>query len=140
MNYTRILLLLILSLNSFNLVAQKRKQFKEKSMITNKNMTITVEGDYKHYNRNMTKKRYILVYVKKSDNLLLGNKCAEDVTKGFGFQYVIVPPNQQMKGSRFFFHNFWAKFKLFFKNGPFWGGRVRKLLKKCKKMTNDYVG
>lgn len=120
--------------------AQKKpRSFKEKSLITDKEVTITVSGDYRDFNRPMEREIYVQVYRRSADGLLLGNACAEDVRKKYHMQYAIVPYNHPVSGSQYFFHNFFANIKLFFKNGLFWKSRMRKKIKKCQERTADFV-
>ena len=117
----------------------QHKKIKERSLVTNKELTITVTGDYKDALRTPTRKKYISVYKRDSYKLLLGNPCAEEKMRECGLKYVVVPRNHPMSASRYFFHNFWANTKLFFKNGPFWKSRLRKKVEKCRQQTHDYV-
>jgi hypothetical protein len=136
MKYT--LLFFILLTNAFTSYAQI-KRIKEKSMVTNKNMTVTIVGEQKKDFQTPTRTRYTSLYRRDAKKLLLGNPCAEDVMASYGFRYEIVPKNHDMSGSRYFFHNFFADIKLFFNNGPFWKARAQKKIEKCRRATGDFV-
>ncbi|MDX2304018.1 MAG: hypothetical protein NW226_14525 [Microscillaceae bacterium] len=120
-------------------VSAQHKVIKERSLVTNKELTITVTGDYKDAIRTPTRKNYISLYKRDANKLLLGNPCAEEKMRELGFKYVVVPRNFQMSGSRYFFHNMWANTKLFFRNGPFWKSRLRNKVEKCRQQTHDFV-
>jgi hypothetical protein len=67
-------------------------------------------------------------YIVRSDSkgTLTGNKCFEEVTNKFGFEYLIVPEKMPPNKNGFsrFMHNFGVKTVLFFKNGPGWQIRL----------------
>ncbi len=73
--------------------------------------------------------------------LLIGNRCFEEVTNKMGFVYHIQTKSQsnQMSETRRLLHNFGVKFKLFFKNGPFWKFKLKKKRKECKQITGDFT-
>lgn len=75
-------------------------------------------------------------------DLLLGNKCMEDLTTDMGFEYVV-----QVKGKHGYkseierlAHNLTAKIGIMFRNGPFWKFKLKKKRKECREKTGDYVG
>jgi len=88
------------------------------------------------------KKKLIQIIKPDTKGILYGNRCFEEVTNEMGFEYVVQPPGQP--GNRTpvgrFFHNFGAKFKLFFKAGPTWKSKVKKKVKECRELSGDYVG
>ncbi len=118
--------------------AQTRK-LRERSMVTGKNMTLTIEGNYKEATKIPLKKQLIFLYKRDSKGLSLGNVCAEQTMEMYGFQYEIVPERHEISRARYFFHNMWADVKLFFNNGPFWKARAQKIIDKCRQMSGDYV-
>jgi hypothetical protein len=83
-------------------------------------------------------------YIVRSDSkgTLTGNKCFEEVTNKFGFEYLIVPEKMPPNKNGFsrFMHNFGVKTVLFFKNGPGWQIRLNKKYKKCRYQYGDFVG
>ena len=83
-------------------------------------------------------------YIIRSDSkgTLTGNKCFEEVTKKFGFEYLIVPENMPPNKNGFsrFMHNLGVKTVLFFKNGPGWQIRLNKKYKRCRYGYGDFVG
>ena len=85
-------------------------------------------------------KRYIIR--SETQGTLIGNKCFEEVTEKFGFEYLIVPENMPPKPKKFsrFMHNFGVKTVLFFKNGPGWQMRLKKKYNQCRYQYGDYVG
>jgi hypothetical protein len=118
--------------------AQVRK-LKETSMVTGKNMTITIEGNYKDITKTPMKTQGIFLYRRDSQGLSLGNICAEQVMESYGFRYDIVPERHDISRRRYFLHNTWANIKLFFNNGPFWKARMQKQIDKCRQLSGDYV-
>ena len=84
--------------------------------------------------------RYIVK--KKTNGLLMGNKCATDVTHRMGFEYVVLAKGQP--GYKNVFDRFWGnlgvKALLFFTRGPWWKLTVKKRIKRCKYQTGDYTG
>ena len=83
-------------------------------------------------------------YIVRSDskNTLSGNKCFEEATHKFGFEYLIVPEKMPPNRNGFsrFIHNFGVKTVLFFKNGPGWQIRLNKKYKQCRYGYGDFVG
>jgi hypothetical protein len=83
-------------------------------------------------------------YIIKSDskNTLKGNDCFEEVTRKYGFEYLIVPedlpPNRN--GFKRWMHNFGVKFILFFRNGPGWQLRLKRKYRDCKYRYGDFTG
>ena len=88
------------------------------------------------------KKTYRYLIKSDSKNTLKGNKCFEEVTRKFGFEYLITPPNlpPNQSGFKRWTHNFGVKFILFFRNGPGWQIRMKKKYKECKYRYGDFVG
>jgi hypothetical protein len=96
--------------------------------------------DAKKQGKKKKKKRYIIR--SETQGTLIGNKCFEEVTEKFGFEYLIVPENMPPKPKKFSrsLHNFGIKTVLFFKNGPGWQIRLKKKYKQCRYQYGDYVG
>lgn len=94
--------------------------------------------------RKLGPKKTTFYFIIKSDskNTLKGNKCFEEVTHKFGFEYLIapqdLPPNTN--GFKRWTHNFGVKFILFFRNGPGWQLRLQKRYNECKYRYGDFVG
>jgi hypothetical protein len=88
------------------------------------------------------KKTYRYIIRKDSKNTLKGNDCFEEVTRNFGFEYLIVPENlpQNRNGFSRWIHNFGVKFILFFRNGPGWQLRLKKKYRECKYRYGDFTG
>jgi hypothetical protein len=88
------------------------------------------------------KATYHFIIKNDSKNTLKGNKCFEEVTHKFGFEYLIapqdLPPNTN--GFKRWSHNLGVKFILFFRNGPGWQLRLQKRYKECKYRYGDFVG
>lgn len=137
-NILMLCLICALYAQSHEALAQVRK-LKEKSMITGKNMTITIEGNYKEITSTPMRTQPIFLYRRNADGLSLGNVCAEQTMEMYGFRYEIVPERHNISRTRYFFHNAWADIKLFFNNGPFWKARAQKIINKCRQMSGDYV-
>lgn len=85
------------------------------------------------------KTEYLLT--RKPTKVLYGNPCAEEVTYNYGFIYVFNPKNsaEGYYNENAFWHNFTTKFKLLFKNGPFYMSKVKKGIKECRKSSGDFV-
>lgn len=109
-------------------------------MMTGKEITITVDGASKESLKTPERYSPTLLFTRDGDGLLLGNPCAEEVMRYYEFHYEIVPRQQGISGSRYFFHNTWANIKLFFKNGPGWKRKMRKMIERCRIKTGDFVG
>jgi len=77
-----------------------------------------------------------------SENLLLGNKCMEEVFDDMGFEYVIQLKGQPGYRNEFgrLVHNFAAKIGIMFRNGPFWKFRLKKERNRCREKRGDLVG
>lgn len=88
------------------------------------------------------KKSYRYIIRNNSKGTLNGNKCFEEVTRNYGFEYLIIPPKMGPYPSGFsrWWHNLGVKSVLFFKNGPFWQLRLKKKYKKCRYQYGDFVG
>lgn len=88
------------------------------------------------------RKRIRYLIRSNSRETLSGNKCFEEATRKFGFEYLIVPaglpPNRN--GFSRFMHNLGVKTVLFFRNGPFWQFRLKKKYKQCRYQYGDFVG
>jgi hypothetical protein len=94
--------------------------------------------------RKQVPKKTTYRYIIKNDskNTLKGNKCFEEVTHKFGFEYLIapqdLPPNTS--GIKRWMHNLGVKFTLLFRNGPGWQWRLKKRYNECKYRYGDFVG
>lgn len=97
---------------------------------------------YKPNDRKIKQKKPIQWVKNSSKGLLIGNKCMEEVQQEMGFIYVIQHKgrNDTMNEVHRFGHNFAAKLKLFFKNGPFWKFKLKKKRKECRRLSGDFVG
>ncbi len=86
--------------------------------------------------------RYLYIIKNNSKNTLKGNKCFEEVTHKYGFEYLIVPKDLPPNRNEFsrFIHNFGVKFILFFRNGPFWQLKMKKKYNQCKYRYGDFTG
>lgn len=89
-------------------------------------------------------KRKRIHYIVKSNprNTLKGNQCFEEVTRKFGFEYLIAPEDYRPNRNGFsrWMHNAGVKFILFFRNGPGWQIRMKKKYKECKYRYGDFTG
>lgn len=88
------------------------------------------------------KERSLYLVLKNTDGTLYGNKCAEDLTYRMGFRYLVQPyglPGYRSEAGRSL-HNFLTRLLLSFRNGPFWYYRLRKRIRDCQELTNDFVG
>jgi hypothetical protein len=87
-------------------------------------------------------KKLIQIIKNDTKGILYGNRCFEEVTTDMGFEYVVQPKGQPGNMNEFGrnMHNFWSKFKLFFKAGPFWKSKVNKKVRECRELSGDFVG
>ena len=89
------------------------------------------------------KKKNIRYIIKSnSRNTLKGNQCFEEVTRKFGFEYLIAPEDYRpnMNGFSRWTHNAGVNFMLFFRNGPCWQIRMKKKYRECKYRYGDFNG
>jgi hypothetical protein len=90
----------------------------------------------------LKKKKIRYIISSDTKGTLAGNKCFEEATRKFGFEYLIVPeklpPNRN--GFSRFMHNLGVKTVLFFKNGPCWQIRLKNKYKQCRYQYGDFVG
>ena len=88
------------------------------------------------------KKNYRYIIKNNTKGTLNGNKCFDEVTRKFGFEYLIIPQKTGPYPSGFsrWWHNLGVKSALFFKNGPFWQLRLKKKYKECRYQYGDFVG
>lgn len=96
-----------------------------------------------HVSKNPVKQKRLLSWIKNHPrNTLIGNKCMEEITHEMGFEYVLQPKGRQGNTNEFerLIHNFGVKTTLFFKNGPFWKFKLKKMRRQCKARSGDYVG
>jgi len=112
----------------------------EESVTSTQATDIRARPDARKQGPKKKKKRYIIR--SETQGTLIGNKCFEEVTRKFGFEYLIVPEGIPPKPKKFSrsMHNFGVKTVLFFKNGPGWQIRLRKKYKQCRYQYGDYVG
>ena len=110
------------------------------SIISTQATNPKAKPDAKKQGPKKKKKRYIIR--NDSKGTLTGNKCFEEVTQKFGFDYLIVPDNipPNRNGFSRFMHNFGVKTVLFFRNGPGWQIRLKKKYKQCRYQYGDFVG
>ena len=87
-------------------------------------------------------KKLIKIIKNDTKEILYGNRCFEEVTADMGFEYVVQPKGQPGNKNEFGrnVHNFGAKFRLFFKAGPFWKSKVKKKVRECRELSGDFVG
>jgi hypothetical protein len=117
----------------------QRRELKEKSMVTGKNVTIMIEGATKDMTRTPMKKQPIVLYRRDSKGLSLDNLCVDQTMALRGMQYEIVPERHDISRFKYFRHNLWAEIKLWFNNGPFWKARMEREIQKCRELSGEYV-
>ncbi|MBR9997666.1 MAG: hypothetical protein KFF73_01785 [Cyclobacteriaceae bacterium] len=88
------------------------------------------------------KRTYRYIIKSNSKNTLNGNKCFEEVTRKFGFEYLIALEDYRPNRNGFsrWMHNSGVKFILFFRNGPGWQIRMQKKYRECKYRYGDFTG
>lgn len=119
-------------------LAQKVKTVEEE--LPSENLEMRKDSN-KRSNR-PKRKNLSLIYVPNADNILYGNPCVTDATHKMGFEYIVEPINlpgsKTWKGK--FLNNLWVKTKLVVTRSPFWKLILNKKIKKCRKMSGDFVG
>ena len=127
-----LVLLLFLSTSA---IAQQELKFGD-TPTTNKN------PKYKQRHKDYKRKHPIHWVKKDARGLLIGNPCMEKVFRDMGFVYLVQPKGQRGNKTNFgrFTHNFFAKFGILFRNGPFWKFKLKKKRKDCRAQTGDYNG
>ena len=104
--------------------------------------TTTKSPKYKS-NPKKYKNKHKIQWVKNNGKgLLLGNQCMEEVIDDMGFVYLVQPKGQVLNDSEFQrnIHNFFAKLRITFRNGPLWKFKLKKWRKQCAAETGDFVG
>lgn len=129
----RVLALLILL--STSAMAQKQLKFGD-TPTTNKN------PKYKQRAKDYKRKHVIHWVKKETKGLMIGNPCMERVFAEMEFVYLIEGKGQRNRknGIQRFAHNFAAKARIFWRNGPFWKFKLKKKRKECRRQTGDYTG
>lgn len=127
----RVLLLLIFL--STSVTAQKKLDFGD-TPTTNK------DPKYKSNKKDFKNKRVIHWVKKETKGLMIGNPCMDRVFADMGFVYLIEPKGHGLNKNIFtrLGHNFAAKTRIFFRNGPFWKFKLKKKRKQCRRQTGDY--
>jgi hypothetical protein len=113
----------------FSLLVFSQKQY---------HSSATVHAKVKKDKGNYPTKRLIEIKKSNTKNTYYGNECVMQLTKSFGFEYMI--DCEGKKKISYFFHNQIAYIKLFFRNGPFWKIRFNRKKKFCIEQTRDFVG
>ena len=107
-------------------------------------MTSATDADleFKKNKEGPKSKKLLFIVRNDSRNILYGNKCFLDVQHSMGFEYIIQPKGQPLNRNEIGrnFHNFGIKFVLLFRNGPFYGIKLKKKKRECRKSTSDFVG
>lgn len=87
-------------------------------------------------------KKLLFIVKNNTKNILYGNKCFQDVQRSMGFEYLVQPKGQARNRNEVSrnLHNFGVKFVLVFRNGPFYGIKLKKKKKECRQLTGDFVG
>ncbi len=104
--------------------------------------TTTESPKYKSKKRNYKNKHKIQWVKNNAKGLLVGNPCMDEVIDDMGFVYLIQPKGKVLNDSEFQrnIHNFFAKLRITFRNGPFWKFKLNKWRKRCQAETGDFVG
>jgi hypothetical protein len=105
---------------------------KEKSMITEKEINIRIEGGTRQDLATVIRPNLITIYRRDVNGLGLHNPCVYDVMMAYGMKYDLVPEGQRVSQKRYFWHNFKANWRLFWRNGFFWKSRMHKKMKECR--------
>ena len=115
------------------------KIVKEKSLVTGQEMEWKITGDDRVVARDSSQ-NYMQLYVRASEQVLYGNKCAEDEAKRMGIEFVLLSKDigYGMSESSRQWSNFKTGFRAFFKNGFFWKRKLKKRIRLCKEATGDH--
>ncbi|TAE45496.1 MAG: hypothetical protein EAZ06_07130 [Cytophagales bacterium] len=105
---------------------------KEKSMVTDKEINISISGGSRRDLATLIRAPLTTIYKRDVNGLGLHNPCVYDVMIAYGMKYDIVPLGQRISQRKFAKHNRRAKWKLFWRNGFFWKSRMHKKMKKCR--------
>ncbi|MGD1841759.1 MAG: hypothetical protein ACFB0B_12810 [Thermonemataceae bacterium] len=121
--------------------AQEVQIVEEKSLVTGKDVKWRIEGEDKVVVRDSST-HYVQIYIRDTEEVLYGNRCAEEIAKQKRIEFIIIPKDigYGMSKTNFFFSNLGNSIKAFFRNGPFWKSRIKKKIRRCRKDTGDYVG
>ncbi len=137
---THLFLFVGLVLSNLLSVNAQVKKIKEQSMITGKDITISVSNADKNALKTVKRYKPILLFRRDASGLSLGNPCVEEVMRRYKCDFEIVPRGQGISGFRYFINNVWSDTKLFFRNGIGWKGRMNKKIAVCRRKTGDFVG
>ncbi len=127
-------------LGNITITQAQVKKIKEQSMITGKDITISVSNADKNILKTVKRYKPVLLFKRNANGLSLGNPCAEEVMRRYKCNFEIVPRGQGISGFRYFVNNVWSDTKLFFRNGIGWKGRMNKKIAICRRKTGDFVG
>ncbi|NJL13596.1 MAG: hypothetical protein HC913_11705 [Microscillaceae bacterium] len=103
------LLVLMVLIGNLGIGFAQIKTIKEKSLVTGKEVTISIRGEYKDMAKTVERYRPIIIFKRAAGSLMLGNPCAERVMQRYRFTYEIVPQNLNMSPFRYFFIIFGPK-------------------------------
>jgi hypothetical protein len=115
------------------------KTIKEKSLVTGQEVEWKITGDDRVVARDSSL-NYLQIYVRSSEQVLYGNKCAEDEAKRMGIEFVLLSKDigYGMSESNRRWSNFKTGCRVFFKNGFFWKKRLKKRIRLCREATGDH--
>ncbi len=104
--------------------------------------TTTESPKYKSKKKDYKNKHKIQWVKNNAKGLLIGNPCMDEVIDDMGFVYLVQPKGQVLNDNEFQrnIHNFFAKLRITFRNGPFWKFKLNKWRKRCQTETGDFVG
>ncbi len=105
---------------------------KEKSMVTDKDISISIAGGSRRDLATVIRTPYVTIYRRDVNSLGLHNPCVYDVMLSYGMIYDVVPEGQRVSERKFSKHNRRVNWKLFWRNGFFWKSRMHKKMKKCR--------
>jgi hypothetical protein len=87
-------------------------------------------------------KGYLIIYVEKPAEYLIGNPCVEQYTAQRG--YVLAPytdfPERNPSEIRVWYENLPRKWSLIFKLGPMWKRNLHRRVRQCRASSGDFVG
>lgn len=86
-------------------------------------------------------KKTLYITVENPNKVLWGNACVTNYThKKMGFEYVVTPKMMIEDPTGLWLENFWVRTRLTFRNGPFWGIKVKRRIRRCRQSSGDFKG
>ena len=126
----RILIIIVFTL----VFGQLKAQETEDDLVFGTTEKTSDEPTYDSKGKEIPLEKIRFIYKKNGKRFLSDNKCFEDYTLSIGFQYQIATEGKPVMRNGFLrsMHNLGVKTTMMFKNGPFWGFKVRRQKRRCR--------